>query len=301
MTTATVLQGYPASGKTTFAKSLYPALRFSMDDQREMAGMTGDRWNRETERVLFDAMLAGAVAAVKAGRDIVLDSRHLTPAWPRAYRQALEPLGVEFKVHSFLSVSAEECIRRDAERDKSVGEDVIRRLEKRHLDASKKGWRLTDKWMNGTRYPEPKPYVGDPMLPGAYLVDIDGTVAIHVDRGHYDYSLVSTDLPNKPVIRVVQALGENKDIVFVSGREDRCREDTQEWLREHLGFSSQPPLFMRTTGDHRPDYVVKAELFDEYIRDNYNVLGVFDDRSQVVTRCWRAMGIQTYQVAPGEF
>jgi hypothetical protein len=57
---------------------------------------------------------------------------------------------------------------------------------------------------------------------------------------------------------------------------------------------------MRKTGDHRPDYIVKNEIFDQRIRDNFNVLGAFDDRDQVVDM-YRKMGITVFQVAPGNF
>ena len=75
-------------------------------------------------------------------------------------------------------------------------------------------------------------------------------------------------------------------------------EDTVEWLvRYGLGGF---PLLMRTTGDHRPDYIIKQELFDEHIRPYYNVSMAWDDRNQVV-RLWREMGIPTFQVADGNF
>jgi hypothetical protein len=50
----------------------------------------------------------------------------------------------------------------------------------------------------------------------------------------------------------------------------------------------------------RKDSVVKQELFDEHIRDIYDVVAVYDDRQQVVDM-WRAMGIDCFQVAPGNF
>lgn len=304
MTTAYVLTGLPASGKTTAARSLFPAVRFNLDDIRAMGGFDSgsDHWSREREAVAVATMIAGAKAAVLAGHDIVLDNCHVTPSLPREYRKTLLPLGVEFKVHDLTHVSVEECIARDAARANPVGEDVIRRLAASYDKARKNNWRLTDKWMNGTKWPEPAPYVANRDLPAAYIVDIDGTVALNNGhRGHYDYDeRVLNDEPNWPVIRVVRRLGTVSRIVFVSGREDRCREWTMKWLMENFGFYYAPALFMRPTGDHRPDYVIKAEIFDAEIRDNYNVLGVFDDRDRVVAT-WRKMGLTVFQVAPGDF
>ena len=57
---------------------------------------------------------------------------------------------------------------------------------------------------------------------------------------------------------------------------------------------------MRATGDQRRDSIVKLEIFDQEIRDRYHVIGVFDDRQQVV-RMWRALGLTVFQVAEGDF
>jgi hypothetical protein len=87
--------------------------------------------------------------------------------------------------------------------------------------------------------------------------------------------------------------------VFCSGRSDDARPATEAWLKEHVGVPYEA-LFMRATGDQRRDSVVKAEIFDREIRSRYHVVGVFDDRAQVV-RMWRALGLTVFQVADGNF
>lgn len=57
---------------------------------------------------------------------------------------------------------------------------------------------------------------------------------------------------------------------------------------------------MRPAGDSRKDAIVKREIFDQEIRDRWRVIGVFDDRQQVV-RMWRALGLTVFQVAEGDF
>ena len=302
MTTVTVLQGLPASGKSSYARSL-DALRFSLDDYRSMMGIGRESWSREKEDVAVAAMVESARAAIIAGHDISIDNTHLVPRLPRMYRKEFGQLGVEFKVCSFMNVSADECIARDNGRDESdrVGEDVIRKLAATYDGARKNGWRLTDAWMNVSPYVAPVPYGPRPDLPPVFLCDIDGTVAINDGhRGHYDYDKVANDQPNPGVISLVQSLGDSLDVIFMSGREDRCRADTEDWLVWHLGLLAVPTLHMRTTGDHRPDYLVKSELFDEHIRDRFDVKFVLDDRDAVVAR-WRAMGLTCCQVAPGNF
>ena len=87
--------------------------------------------------------------------------------------------------------------------------------------------------------------------------------------------------------------------VFCSGRDDGARDATVAWLDEHVGVR-YADLLMRRAGDMRADSVVKLELFDENIRNEYNVLGVFDDRQSVVDM-WRSLGLTCFQVAPGDF
>ncbi len=140
-------------------------------------------------------------------------------------------------------------------------------------------------------------------LPHAVICDVDGTVAVRGDRGAYDYSSVHLDLPNKPIIEVVHRLvGDHREIIFVSGREDSCYDQTCAWLQKHLGicFSEAVTLYMRKTGDYRKDASVKREIYEKYIEDNYQVDYVLDDRTQVV-EMWRSLGLVCLQVANGDF
>lgn len=297
--TAHVLTGLPASGKTTLARSL-DAMRFNLDDTRSMLGFPAGspQWTRDKETVAVSTMVAGMKAAILAGRDIVADNCHMTPSTPRLYRKHLGSLGVEFIVHDLTDVPVDECIARDALRPEPVGEAVIRRLAASGEKAREGGWRLTAEWL---RYPEPEPYVAPVGGMRAHLVDVDGTVALNMSgRSPYDWSRVGCDTPNLPVIHAIQAVGAESEIIFISGRDEVCRADTEAWLMYHFGLSYSPQLHMRPAGDMRPDWVVKAELFDAHVRGHYDVRAVWDDRDQVV-RMWRAMGVTCFQVAEGAF
>lgn len=298
--TAHVMCGIPASGKSEFARAL-PALRFNLDDIRKMMGFgsgEGQGWTREREDVAIAAMIAGAKAALESGQDVCLDNTHISPSLPRRYRKEFSPIGVDWEVHSFWGVSVDECIRRDAERGEPVGEAVIRRMAKQ-LDENK--WRLTEKWLKVPEYPKPEPYVAHTVLTPAYICDVDGTVALNTGtRSPYDWSRVGEDEPNVAVVRVLKRLEKKARIIFMSGRDEECRATTVTWLVGQMPWLSTIDLFMRPQGDTRPDWVVKAELFDAHVRDQYNVLGVFDDRDQVV-RMWREMGLTVLQVADGNF
>jgi hypothetical protein len=146
-----------------------------------------------------------------------------------------------------------------------------------------------------------------------YLCDIDGTLTrrdednleVSNTRGIHDYERVSEDLYHPEVFDTVAALQQSgAKIIFVSGRPDSCRNDSVAWLNapESLKCDHDNPLYMRKTGDRRPDTIVKRELFDNLIRPcGYRILGVFDDRNRVV-RMWRdQLGLTVFHVADHNF
>lgn len=138
-----------------------------------------------------------------------------------------------------------------------------------------------------------------------WLVDIDGTVAIKGDRKPFDWHRVGEDTPNEPVIEVVYALHQYANILFVSGRMEQCREQTLDWLHQHICRSSltcfHAPLLLRADGDYRPDTVVKREIYETRIAGRYDVAGVIDDRLRVI-KMWREeLGLTVLDVAGHDF
>lgn len=145
-------------------------------------------------------------------------------------------------------------------------------------------------------------YQTDTSLPKAFIFDVDGTLTeMSSVRGPFDYSKVDLDLPHNHVIELAQTLyAAGYAIVVCTGREgtDVCVKKTNWWLDE-FGVKRHATFF-RAKGDYRNDAVVKKEMFFRDIAPNYNVVGVFDDRKQVVD-FWRSIGLPCYQVAPGDF
>jgi hypothetical protein len=176
-----------------------------------------------------------------------------------------------------------------------VGAEVIRGMYERYLSGRSLPLPMPDL--------KPKPsaaYAPAPGAPHAVVVDIDGTVALMNGRSPYDMSRVHLDTPNHAVISAVRAMhAAGHLVVYCSGRTDDGRADTQAWLDRHVGVPYEG-LYMRELGDQRRDSVVKEEIFNREIRGRYNVVGVFDDRAQVV-RMWRALGLTVFQVAEGNF
>lgn len=110
----------------------------------------------------------------------------------------------------------------------------------------------------------------------------------HADACHDDIA---------EIVRVLAASG--RDVVYVTGRPERNRRATIDWLRRHR--YPDGPLHMRADRDHRADDVVKEEILDRDLRlTPDDVLCVLDDRDRVVAM-WRRRGFRVLQVAEGEF
>ncbi|MEV7725297.1 AAA family ATPase [Streptomyces sp. NPDC087917] len=299
-----VMTGLPASGKTTAARALQSEAagrmrRVNLDDLRTMMDLPDPERERsfKHEQTVLAVQDAAVRAAVEDGFDVVVDNTHLTPHIPKRLKAAVAGLAT-FVVHDFTDVPLEECLRRDAARERSVGEEIIRILADKHARSRKGGWRLTAEWLNDQ--PPVRAYVPDPALPPAVLCDIDGTLALTGDRGPYDFTRCERDLLNEPVRHVLNALREaaGDRIVLLSGRGEEHRPQTESWLRAHEVPYDE--LWMRRAGDTRRDDVVKAELFDAHVRERFAVRVSLDDRDRVVA-IWRRMGLPTWQVNYGAF
>lgn len=157
-------------------------------------------------------------------------------------------------------------------------------------------------------------------LQRAYIFDIDGVLADCSHRLHFIqqepkdwkrfYENSDKDeviLSNKNTLRLLRnALHgyQTRGILFVTGRSEAYRELTMNWLKTKVwgrfGNFYDDMLFMRKDGDHRPDYVIKKEIYENEIKCQYEILGIFEDRTQVV-QMWRALGLTCYQVCEGNY
>ncbi|MFB7277275.1 AAA family ATPase [Streptomyces hydrogenans] len=299
-----VMTGLPASGKTTAARALQERSegrmrRVNLDDLRTMLDLpSGDRRSRAHELTVLEIQDAAVRGAVNDGFDVVVDNTHLTPHIPRRLKAALTGREATFVVHDFTDVPTDECVRRDAARERPVGEEIIRILAEKHAKATRGGWRLTADWLNDR--PAVTPYVPDPALPSAVLCDIDGTLALRGDRGPYDFTRCDLDLLNVSVRDALRAFrGSHQDrVVLLSGRSEDHRALTEAWLERYEVPYDE--LWMRASDDGRSDDIVKAELFDAHVRHRYAVRVSLDDRDRVVA-VWRRMGLPTWQVNYGAF
>ena len=102
------------------------------------------------------------------------------------------------------------------------------------------------------------------------VVDLDGVVADVRHRlkflekaGHKDWDAFFAAAPLDEVLPegravVDQLVGSGHEVVWLTGRPERCRADTVSWLATHDLVAGQ--LFMRRDGDRRPARMTKLAV-----------------------------------------
>lgn len=279
-------KGLQGSGKSTWAKGVVSKdanwKRINKDDLRQM--IDGGKWSKINETYIIETRNSLIELFLKANLNVIVDDTNFSPNHEKDLRALALKHGAEFEVNdSFLKVPLEECIENDKRRVIGyVGKKVIMDTYNQYLKA--KAYKV--------------PF--NPKLTSCYIFDIDGTLALMNDRSPFEWDHVDTDLPNESVVNIYKNLRKTSDAHFIilSGRDEICRTKTENWLIENIGFYDA--LFMRPKDDMRKDSIVKKELYEAFIKDKYNVLGVFDDRNQVV-ELWRSIGLTCFQVADGDF
>lgn len=215
----------------------------------------------------------------REGRDnVIFSDTNLNPGRLKNRVIQLESMGYTVEI-KYFPVAFEVALERDRNRIHSVGEKSIRQQWLKWLALPQNGIRK---------------YKRNDLLPYAIIVDVDGTVAKRGDRSPYDWHRVDEDECMWHVCRIVEAMASSNEIVFMSGRDGICYDDTYEWLMRF--FPNTPfKLYMRKAGDKRRDSIVKAELFFEHVEPKYNVACVIDDRKSVV-RMWTDIDLDVIDV-----
>lgn len=274
--------GPSASGKTTWANSLNIA-DVNRDDIRR-AEFQFENWkdykftksneNRVTE---IQNQLIEDITNLRV--DFVISDTNLNEAYRNNMIQKLEEKGYQVELVLFDELF-HVLVQRDKKRYREVGADII---QTQFLK------------MQEQFYPE-RIYQRDYSLPKAVLFDIDGTLAIMGDRSPFDWANVGIDTPNHNVVdlfKMIRQCHPDWKIITVSGRDGVCWDESTDWIEKYVGRPDGH--FQRTPGDMRKDCIVKKEIFDNHIKNNYCVMYVVDDRQQVVDM-WHNAGVEVWQV-----
>lgn len=147
---------------------------------------------------------------------------------------------------------------------------------------------------------EPQYCTQNPELPKAIICDLDGTLCLMNGRNPFDASKCDEDLLNEPVANVLRNYKKlGYAILLVSGREDRFKEPTLRFLEKHTIVFDD--LIMRKSKDNTKDSIIKTEIYNSFIKENYFVEFVLDDRNQVVDMWRKDLKLPCFQVYYGDF
>lgn len=290
-----MLQGLPASGKSTRAEELVVLekdfIRVNKDKIREMCrliarGQSGNE--RYTYEWLYEKIeIESACAALREGLNVVVDDTNLKEYHVELWKKVAYGEGATFEIESFLDVDVEECVKRDAARKDGVGKGVIYKLA-----ASIGKFPSLNKKIE---------YNGD-----YGIVDMDGTLANldhrlhHIKGGNADwtsfFSDMDKDLPNDHVVGILKDSYPELPWVVCTGRPEPYRKVCEDWLDKHVRSQGIKTigLLMREEGDKRPDDIVKGEMLRDLMEIN-KVRIVIDDR-KCVLQMWNASGLRTINV-----
>lgn len=301
MSKLTIMRGVSGSGKSTWAEAQANALVVSRDRIRAAVFGSADQDYyavdkdvlRRKEDLVTKIQDTSIAEGLRAGMHVIVDNTNVRPKFIKPIVEIGFKAGADIEV-KVVDVPLDVALKRNKMRGELGGRVVPEKVIREQHQAL----RSSIDWKPVAPEP-PKEYKGTPGKPKAFLVDIDGTLAHMRDyRGPFDWKKVGLDDLDEVVAQIVWHLYFDYKTIVMSGRDESCRAETEAWLDKHE--ISYDHLFMRPEGDMRKDSIVKAELFDNHVRDNYDVKFVLDDRNQVVDM-WRSMGIKTLQVAEGDF
>lgn len=279
-----MMRGLPASGKTTRAKEIMREagnmVRVNRDQLRPM--LHGDaKWSGKKEKVTRHVQRAMVKDLLDNDYSVIVDDTNLRHVDRDRWNHVARETNAKFEVVD-MDTPYDECVHRDDKREGNVGSHVI-----------------TSMALSSGRFP----------YRNIILCDIDGTLADlthrlhHIKDGNRDWDAffaeVGDDGFKEDVWRDVVRDAEESDaqIIFLSGRSDVCREETETWLWQHCGGDVEPVVLMRKEYDRRPDTEVKRDIFDWHF-NGYNIVRVYDDRPRLVAM-WREIGLDVVDCGNG--
>lgn len=273
-----MLKGLPASGKSTYAKELESKgwARVNKDDIRKE--FFPDYTFKDEKEVVYmeDAEI---IAELREGNNVVVDDTNFAPKHQQRLEKIAKEEDADFEV-LFIDTPLEECIKRNRKRANNVPMEAILNMYRKYI----------------APYREEHVKYND-ALDEAILVDIDGTLA-HIDsdnpRSPYDASRAMEDVLDDAVsVLASMCYQHGYRVIILTGRHSGHLQVTKDWLAAN--GVEYDEIHCRDEEDTRADYIVKKELFEQHVKDKYNVKFVVDDRPQVC-RMWRSLGLKTLQV-----
>lgn len=290
-----VMVGVSGSGKSTAAKSWVnwgrgEIVRLNRDILRSM--MYEDvPWTAHKDEVIRAVERDMARTALKKGKSVIIDDTNCVRRTRAMWEELAREVRCRLRIVT-MTTPLETCIERDAARQgkQCVGKDVILR-QLGDLNKFKMATETQTEVLTRPVFEKAALLNGgwSVRLPGAkwVLVDVDGTLA-NCDgvRNPFDEARVLHDNPHPVVVEWVRALYPFYNVCIMSGRKEKCGDDTCDWMElQGVPFDH---ILMRHTKDNRKDAIVKKELLDMLlgVLKPEDIAFILDDRPQVI-RMWR--------------
>lgn len=299
--------GISASGKSTWAKKYIKDEKNAVIISRDSIRMSLFGYNEKTIKDYYnlpdfkdnedfvtnisDSLIRKSLSL---GKDVIIDNTHLREQYINHYKSFGYPITLKW-----FDVDVSTAIKRDANRDASVGSGVIANQSINFTKLNKK--KITedinsfnDKLDYFLTNAKKRPY--NPTKQDCIIWDMDGTLCHANGRGYFEYKKVGDDISDVAIESLHSYIYDTDDFnlksIILTGRSDECLEETSDWLKENLIHFDE--IYMRDQKDFRKDWIVKAEHIIE-IQKKYNIVCIFDDRNQVVS-FMRNLGFKTLQV-----
>ena len=204
--------GLPGSGKSTWAKDVVKksngtTKRINRDDIRSM--LDNSIYSKNNEKFVVEVRNSLIVSALKNNFNVIVDDTNLNNKNIEDIKHLVkrEFFNEDIKVEentTFLDVSIDECIKRDMERERTVGSSVILNMVR---DNPHRFLNRLETIHNNTNSNK-----------NAIICDIDGTLANLNGRNPYDASTCINDLIHKHIVDIVKLEDSvNSKIILVSG------------------------------------------------------------------------------------
>lgn len=259
-----VLQGPPASGKSTYAKSMAkagtPYVIVNRDSIREARE---EYWIPEQENYISDLEEFGVRSAVNRGLIPIIDATNLNPKTIQKWNDLAKELNCEIEFKPFYM--------------QYFYEDFIKEAGYDNVSIRNHNGRTN-----------------------CVIFDLDGTIAHHQGRLPFDWDKLETDLCDSRCQELIKQFNLLAiKIIFLTGRPESVRTSTENWIRKNIpgiNFS----LIMRDSKDFRSGELVKKELWEKCVEPNYNTLCVFEDSNKCADM-WRDLGLLTCQVYKNDY
>lgn len=225
--------------------------------------------------------------ALSHGNRVIVDATHLNRKYIERFKYWNVPTTIKFFPVLF-DVATQRISSRNRKIDDSIVQkqfnqykSLIESLKKEELDFT------------------PVKFENDPNKDRTIIFDIDGTLAHKGDRSPYDWLKVGEDTIDFATCLTADYFAEANGITVTicTGRDGVSLEETEKWLDENSIHYDK--IYIREAGDMRPDWIVKEEMWREISKNNH-IVGMFDDRLQVVRRA-RALGLKVFNVEYNNF